>query len=85
MNNDILKNRAYVYAYNCILLHPLYDKNFFSNYSKFKEFCEKNLSDNKLKKIISDKICEYYLSHNSKTGEINEPITYFKFVYRKKV
>ncbi len=78
-----------MYVYNDIQQHHLYDKKFFSNYDEFKEFCEKDLSDKsslcklvvysyiELKKVVSNKICEYNLTHNSETGKLNEPITYY--------
>jgi hypothetical protein len=95
-DNNFFKDKAYMCVYDNIQQHHLYDKKFFSNYDEFKEFCEKDLSSKsqlfkltmyeyiKLKKVVSDSICEYYLTHNSETGELNKPITYFKYTYRRK-
>ena len=92
-DNKLFEDQAYMNVYKDILLHPLYDKIFFSNYCEFRVFCDKDLSYKsqlhklimtpqiELKKVILDKICEYYTTHNSKTGNINEPITYFKVIY----
>jgi len=95
-DNNFFKDKAYMYVYNNIQQHRLYDKIFFSNYDEFKEFCEKDLNGKshlhkpimhqyiELKKVVSDAICEYYLTHNSETGELNKPITYFKYTYIRK-
>lgn len=89
--NILFDDQAYYYAYNYIQQNCSYDLDILANYTKFKEFCEKDLSNiteiNKLfmhqyiecKKIASNKICEYYLAHNSQ----NKPITYLKFTYKK--
>ncbi len=37
-----------------------------------------------LKKVVSYAICEYYLTHNSKKGELNKPIKYVKCTYIRK-
>ena len=95
-DNVFFRDNAYMYVYNDIQQHHLYNKKFFSNYYEFKEFCEKDLSNEsqlykltmyqyiELKKVISDKICEYYLTHNSETCELNKPITFFKYTCTRK-
>lgn len=81
--------RAYMHVFNDIQKHPIYNKKLFSNYSEFKEFLNNSTvsgfdTNGELKKAILDKICEYHLTHDKKTGEPNKPITYFKFVYTRK-
>lgn len=87
-------NIIYKKTYNDIIKHPLYSNNYFSNYEEFLLFCEKDFSNqsgvNKLftlpqiqfQQIISTKLCEYYLSIDTK-GDPNPPITYFRYSWRR--
>lgn len=89
------EEQAYLYAYNQILTHPLNDSRIFSTFEEFKKFCDKDFRNKsgleklflqqqiQLANVIVEKISEYYLTHNNHTGKSNEPITYFKYVYRR--
>lgn len=91
-----LEEQAYLYAYNQILSHPLYNSRIFSTFEEFKKFCAKDFRNKsgleklflqqqiQLANVIVEKISEYYLTHNNHIGsKSNEPITYFKCVYRR--
>lgn len=86
---SINEETVYMYVYNDILTHHLYDQKYFSTYAEFREFCKKDFNEpvmlyaGALQQAITEKIREYYLTHNSKTGKPNEPITYFKYTFRK--
>lgn len=87
--------QAYKYVYEQILTSSLYDCKFFSTFEEFELFCEKDFSNKtglaklfsqpeiQLANEIVNKLREYYLTYDKQTCKPNEPITYFKCVYRR--
>ena len=90
-----MKEQEYNHIYDKLIKHPMYDERFFKTYDEFLIFCKKDYSNLKglqklvlspeieFKQVITNTYCEYFLTHDAK-GEINKPITYWKFSYFKR-